>query len=149
MDATDPQGELIPAPAPTPPTVDELRAEQDFLYQQYQALRTLLLATLTALIVLALGVSLFIGKQMRLVRHQLEEQRPLVGKLAADYQKNSEPLIRNFVRQLQGFAAVHRDFQPVLEKYRNGLFHYFVASVPSQPAPVAPAPVPAPAAKPK
>ena len=147
MDSTDHQGELIPAPAPTPPTVEELRDEQEILYGQYQTLHTLLLATLTALIVMALGVSLFIGKQTRIVRNQLEEQRPLVGRMAADYQKNSDPLIRNFVRQLQGFTAVHRDFQPILEKYRNGLFHYFAANVSGQPAPVAPAP--APAAKPK
>ncbi len=149
MDSTDPQGELIPAPAPTPLTMEELRDEQEILYGQYQTLHTLLLATLTALIVMALGVSLFIGKQTRIVRHQLEEQRPLVGKLASDYQKNSEPLIGNFVRQLQGFAAVHRDFQPILEKYRNGLFHYFAANVSHPPAPVAPAPARAPAAKPK
>src|SRR5262245_57432663 len=118
-------------PAGTPATVEDLQ-------RRYASLQTLFHAALVALIILSLGVSLFILKQMRLLGAQLTDQRPMVSRLMADYQKTSEPLIRRFTSALDRFAVSNRDFQPILEKYRPVLKDYFT-SVPVSPSATAPA----------
>lgn len=118
--------------SPTPATVEELQ-------RQCESLQNLFHLALVALIVFSLGVSLFVLKQMRLLRAQLVEQRPVVSRLMADYQKTSEPLIRKFTSAIDGFAVSNRDFQPILEKYRPVLKDYLTASLPPSPAATAPA----------
>ena len=122
-------------PAGGPATTQDLRS-------QYESLQNLFHLALVGLIIFGLGVSLFIFKQMRLLRMQLEEQRPNVSRLIADYQKNSEPLIRNFSGALERFAATNRDFQPIMEKYRPLLRDYLTALPGAVPA-AAPVPMPA------
>jgi len=114
------------------------------LQRRYESLQNLFHAALVALIILSLGVSLFILKQMRLLRAQLVEQRPAVSRLIADYQKNSEPLIRKFTSEMDRFAVSNRDFQPILEKYRPVLRDYLTSPVPQLPSATAPASTQAP-----
>lgn len=109
-------------------------ADVELLKQQFQVLRTLFHAALVALVLLGLGVDLFLYKQMRIVRAQLEEQRRYV----VAYKKTSEPLMNEFAKQLQGFANANRDFQPILERYRPFLSPYFAPPVPSSGQPVKP-----------
>ena len=126
MDDSPEQGDLLePRPGPATATaVEETR-------RQYASLHQLLLVTMAALALVTLGVDLFIGKQVRMIGRQLEEQRPLVQKATSDYQKFNEPLIRHFTGALQSFALAHRDFQPVLEKYRPQLKQYYTTPGPS------------------
>lgn len=93
------------------------------LDQQSQDLRTLLMATLVALLVLSLSVNLFLGKQMRQVRAQVSASRPAIQRLQTQFYEK-EPNMKNFIVALQSFAAAHRDFQPVLDKYRYDLPQY-------------------------
>jgi hypothetical protein len=90
------------------------------LEQQSQDLRTLLTATFVALLVLAVSVNLFLGKQMRQVRAKVSESRPAIQRLQTQY-REKEQNMKNFIVALQTFAATHRDFQPVLDKYRYDL----------------------------
>lgn len=126
MDDSPEQGDLLePRPGPATATaVEETR-------QQYASLHQLLLVTMAALVLITLGIDLFMGKQVRMIGRQLEEQRPLVQKATSDYQKFNEPLIRHFTGALQSFALAHRDFQPVLEKYRPQLKQYYTTPGPS------------------
>lgn len=126
MDDSPEQGDLLePRPGPATATaVEETR-------QQYASLHQLLLVTMSALVLVTLGIDLFMGKQVRMIGRQLEEQRPLVQKATSDYQKFNEPLIRHFTGALQSFALAHRDFQPVLEKYRPQLKQYYTTPGPS------------------
>ena len=78
-------------------------------------------ASLAVALLLCAGLTLWL----------LEEQRPLVQKATSDYQKFNEPLIRHFTGALQSFALAHRDFQPVLEKYRAQLKQYYTTPGPS------------------
>jgi hypothetical protein len=78
------------------------------------------------------------GKQWRIVRAQVEEQRPTVQRMFVDYQKTTEPLVRNFTASLQAFDSKNRDFQPILDKYRDPLRSYLpggTASLSAAPAP--------------
>ena len=110
----------------------------ELLQRQLEVLRTLFTTTLLALILLSLGVTLFVAKQMRMVRAQLDDQRPNVTKLATDYRNVSEPLIRNFTSRLQGFAAANPDFKPILDRYRPALGAYLNSPASPGPASVAP-----------
>ena len=129
MSSSDPQGDLLS-------TRDGSSVSVELVSRQLEILRTLFTAALVALILLSLGVTLFIFKQMRVVRAQLDDQRPTVTKMKADYEKISEPLIRNFAGRLQGFAASNPDFRPILDRYRNALGAYLNA--PPAPVPVPP-----------
>jgi hypothetical protein len=112
-----------PSASPSTPELLELRAQQ-------RSLQNLLLVTLVALIIFGGGVALFIAKQMRMVQQNLAEQRPSVQRLVADYQRTSEPLIRNFSSALTQFAATNQDFRPILDKYRPILSNYLGAPLP-------------------
>lgn len=126
MDNSAEQGDL-PESRPGPATATAVEETR----QQYARLHQLLLLTMAALALVTLGIDLFIGKQVRMIGRQLEEQRPLVQKATSDYQKFNEPLIRHFTGALQSFALAHRDFQPVLEKYRAQLKQYYTTPGPS------------------
>ena len=111
---TKPSGFAVQRPTSLPTiTVAELD-------QQCQDLRTLLTATFVALLVLAVSVNAFLYKQMRQARVKLDENRPAIQRLQAQY-REKEQNMKNFVVALQTFAAAHRDFQPVLDKYRYDL----------------------------
>jgi hypothetical protein len=90
------------------------------LDQQCQDLRTLLTATLVALLVLAVSLNGFLFKQMRQAREKVIETRPAIQRLQTQY-REKEQNMKNFIVALQTFAATHRDFQPVLDKYRYDL----------------------------
>ena len=126
--------------------------------QQCQDLKTILTATLVALLVLGFSVNLYLAKQMRMVRAKVTESRPVVQRLEVEF-RTKEPNMRNFVNALQSFALVNRDFQPILDRYRVVLPQYLMTAnpigssrpgvmVPTNAVPVqTPPPVPKPAAK--
>ncbi len=102
----------LPRPEPTP-RLDRIAH-----------LQTLLLATILSLLVLALGVNLFIFRQMQGARAQLTASRLLNRNLSEQYQAK-EPTMRQFIQSLQTYAATHPEFQPILHRYRSGLAQFF------------------------
>ena len=98
---------------------------------QCEQLRYLFVLSLASIVLICLAVCVFMGKQWRTVKAQVEEQRKTVQTMWVDYGRTSQPLIREFVRSLQGYAAQDRNFQPVLEKYRRPLAEYFAPSTPT------------------
>ena len=109
-------------------TVHELEA-------QCQDLRTLLTATLVALLVFSLGVNLFLAKEQRMIRQKLSESRPTVQRMAAEFRKK-EPNMKAFLDALQSYSYTNPDFAPVLERYKAAIPQYFqrtvaVSSMPS------------------
>jgi hypothetical protein len=126
MNPTDPQGDLL-QPRPGASAIGDI-AE---LQMRYEQLQTIFLITLVALVIAGLASCLFMAKQWRIVRAQVRDQRPAVQKMTYEYQKNSEPLIRNFTVELQRFAERNRDFQPILQRYQEALSPYLLPSAPS------------------
>src|SRR6266496_5328924 len=152
MDPASRQPELL---QPRPTSLPTITVEE--VEQHCQDLRTLLMASFVALLVLSLSVNLFLAKQMRLVRGKLSESRPVVQRMEAEFKKK-EPNMKNFLNALQTFAAGNRDFRPVLDRYRASLPQYFLipvalsskpsgVKVPTNPSPssLAPPPPPRPA----
>ena len=153
-DSTEVPGHPHPSAASPTLTLEELE-------QRCEDLRTLLLATLVALLLLALGLNLYLGKEMRAVRARISETRPVLQRMEVEFQKK-EPNMGLFVAALQSFAFTNPEFQPVLNRYRVVLPQFFPPTAPintSNPlprpgstAPAAPArpaasPSPRPAAK--
>ena len=152
MDTPEQPDLLRPRPTALPGvTVQEVE-------QQCQDLKTILTATLVALLVLGFSVNLYLAKQMRMVRAKIGESRPVVQRMEAEF-RTKEPNMRNFVNALQSFALANRDFQPILDRYRVVLPQYLMTAnpvsstppgivVPTNPTPVPAAPpVPKPAGK--
>lgn len=136
MDSPEPlpqqQDLLQPRPKPAaPPGVEAL-------HQQCQDLRLLFNATFIGLIALSLAVNLFFGKQMRLVRQQLDEQLPNFTRIQSEFTKLREPEFRAFMNQLHRHASTHPAYQTnVLDKYRRALPHYYnTAAMVGQPPPM-------------
>ena len=129
--------ELLPPRlmASEPPVILELQ-------QQCQDLKRLFNATFVALIALALGVNLFMAKETRIVRRDLDLKRPVWLRECDNFRKLDEPEIRKFMAELHRYAASHREYQTnILERYRASMPQYF-----SVPAVVSPRPnnLPAP-----
>lgn len=95
------------------------------LREEVQQIYRLLLAGLTALLLLGVGLNVFFFRQFLTVRSQLASTRATVENLAAQY-RQKEPAMRNFAAALQTFAAAHPDFQPTLHRYRSALPGFFV-----------------------
>jgi len=115
MNTPDPQGDLLqPRSLADSGAVGELQ-------ERFTQLQTLFVVALAAIVIMSLFICAFIGKQWRMVRAQVEEQRPTVQKMQVDYYKTSYPLMQSFTARLQTFATTNRDFQPILERYREPL----------------------------
>ena len=124
MNTTDPQGDLLQPRSNSPANVDDVVAG----HRQLVALFNVAMA---AIVIMAVFMFAFMFKQYRMVRAQLNEQNPSIQRMYAEYQRTTEPLVKNFTSSLQAYAAKNRDFQPILDKYRDALRPYF----PGGPAP--------------
>src|SRR5687767_4653044 len=95
----------------TPDSTNEHRERSHReLASQFHDLRNLFYLATFALLVMGVGVNIYLGKQMRLARAQLVEQRQTIGRAADDFQNNNEPMIREFAGAMQSFASTNKDF---------------------------------------
>jgi len=136
MDEPLPQQQdlLQPAPEPAPAASDAVVG----LQIQAQDFRLLFNATFLGLIALALAVNLFFGKQMLMVRRQIERTGPAVNQDDTNFRRYDEPRIHVLMKQLQNYAATHPEYQTgVLARYRVALGPYFsTAVIVGQPPPI-------------
>jgi hypothetical protein len=111
--------------------VDE-PASWQALHEELRRLRLLLNTTLLAMLLLSVAVNAFLFHQDRTVQTQLNEARRMVQ----EFQTVKWPLVNKLVTNLQSFAQVHSDLNPILEKYG------IKPAAPIQVSPPAPAPLP-------
>ena len=96
-------------PAPQPEATD-LQAEVD-------SLRRLVVSVLILLIVLSATGDIYLFRQVKQSREDLRSIRPQVSGMIAEYQKNSEPFMRDFLNKMAEYGRTHPDFAPILSKY--------------------------------
>jgi hypothetical protein len=119
----------------TPDSTNERRERsRSELAEQFRDLRNLYYLATFALLVMGVGVNIYLGKQMRLARAQLAEQRQIVGRAAEDFQNGSEPMIREFAGAMHSFASTNKDFAPIFDRYRPVFSNYLTGSS-AQPPP--------------
>jgi hypothetical protein len=97
----------------TEPELPSQTAELESLQQAYQSLRTLIDTVLMILLVLTWSVNIFLLKQLSLVRNEVEERQRFI----AEYEKNTVPLMSEFLTRLQGFTKTNPEFTNILYKY--------------------------------
>ena len=119
----------------TPDSTNERRERsRSELAEQFRDLRNLFYLATFALLVMGVGVNIYLGKQMRLARAQLTEQRQIMGRAAEDFQNGSEPMIREFAGAMHSFASTNKDFAPIFDRYRPVFSNYLTGSS-AQPPP--------------
>ena len=101
------------------PSLSEPSVSLETLQREYQSLRTLFQAVVLALIVLSGGFTIFLLRQVSLLRKQIEANRPMVTQVASDFAKINGPMIQSFLVQLQNFSKTNPDFVPILKKYTS------------------------------
>jgi len=87
-------------------------ASPEALQQQLQSLRLLFVAALMAILLFSVGVNIYLFRQVSMVRKELDATNGFLD----EYNKK-DPLLSQFIVQLQTYAQTHPDFNPVLEKY--------------------------------
>jgi len=123
---TDPD---LPADAKT-----ESLVGLDSWQQSFQWLRNMFVVVLILLVVLSGSLNLYLYRQVSLANRQLNETRPGVEKMVAEYQGKTFPFISMVLSNFQAFARTTPDFGPaVLNKYLG------TSSPPAAVAPVGPA----------
>ena len=117
----------------TPDSTNEGRERsRGELASQFRDLRNLFYLATFALLVMGVGVNIYLGKQMRLARAQLAEQRQTIERAADDFQSNSEPMIREFAGAMQSFASTNKDFAQIFDRYKP-VFSKYLTGSPAQP----------------
>lgn len=99
-----------PASASPDPALNELRAQCDSLQQTVSSL-------LLVLIVISGTLTIFLMRQWRFVKSELDGILPAATQMVSDY-TNSYAMTQNFLKQLAEYGQTHPDFGPVIAKYR-------------------------------
>ena len=96
----------------------ESLVDGDSWQQSFQWLRNLFVVVLILLVVLCGSLNLYLYRQVSLVNRQLNETRPGVDKMVAEYQAKTVPFISMVLTNFHAFAKTTPDFGPaVLNKY--------------------------------
>jgi hypothetical protein len=88
----------------------------DEISDQICALQRQIFILLLALIVVSGTLTVFLYRQASLTRHDIAGIKPQATQVINAFKQNS-PGIQTFVNQLIGYAQVHPDFRPILQKY--------------------------------
>lgn len=97
-----------PSDSAPPSTVEELQ-------QAYRSLRMLLNGVLVILLILTGSFALYLLREVSFLRGQMREYSQFV----ANYDRNSKPVMQDFLNKLQAFAKANPDFAAILAKYYN------------------------------
>jgi hypothetical protein len=84
--------------------------------EQYIGLRRLLSISLFFMLIFSMSVNLYLYRQMRSTRADMNAAKPQVEALRAQYQQQ-QPMIEGFLRNLVAFGRSHPDFNPILMKH--------------------------------
>jgi hypothetical protein len=108
-------------PAPAQTEVSQLR-------EQCEALQRLVTSMLVLVAVLGCTFTIFMWRQWKITRDDLNSIRPGATQLIADYNKSTAPVIADFVKKLKDYDKAHPDFDWVAKKYS-------LSQTPAAPAP--------------
>jgi hypothetical protein len=96
-----------------PPT----EPQDESLSDPYDSLRQLVISILVLVIVVSATLNVFLLRQAKTSRQDLDAIRPQVNNMVTQYQRNLGPAIDEFIRKLQAYAKKYPDFEPILDKH--------------------------------
>ena len=97
-----------------PPTV---QPELKDLQEQCDQLRQLVSSLLLVLIVISGTLTIFLMRQWRFVKTELDTVTPPAMQLIMEH-TNNYAMTQDFVRKLADYGRTHTDFAPIVAKYR-------------------------------
>jgi hypothetical protein len=86
------------------------------LRSQYNQLQQLVSSLLLVVIVISGTFSVFLWRQYRFVKAELDAVTPQAAQIATEY-TNSAPMIQEFAKKLGEYGRTHPDFAPIVAKY--------------------------------
>ena len=96
-------------------TVDQ--SELQDLRAQCQSLRQLVSALLVLVLLVSGALDIYLLRQWRMVRAELQRRGPQISQFVAEYNRVSAPAITDFIKRLNDYERTHPDFTPILIKY--------------------------------
>lgn len=135
MDNLESNPSSTPAPSPTP---------ADPLQEQLESLRHMVTSMLVLVIVLSGTINIYLWRQVKYARADLNAFRPQAAQFLGDYERVSQPALRDFTSKLIDFGKsgkADETFNSLLRKY--GVIGTNAPAVPATSAPPA-APAKAP-----
>jgi hypothetical protein len=91
------------------PQLSELQAQCD-------ALRQLVLSLLVVLLLVSGTLTIFLARQWRFTKSQIELMSPQANQILTEFNKNL-PMMQDFIRKLNDYGKTHADFAPIVAKY--------------------------------
>ena len=119
----------------------------DDLRQECASLQRQVTTLLLAVFVLSGTLTVFLWRQARYARADLEVLKPPASQIIQSF-KQEKPIMDDFLVKLADFGKTHPDFGPILTKYKIQSSSVPVTT-PAAPASTTPAGGPAPATPPK
>jgi cell division protein FtsL len=98
-----------PIPAASQPELKDLQAQCDYLQQLVSSL-------LLILIVVSGTLTIFLMRQWRFVKSELDVTIPAANQLMMEY-TNTYAMTQDFVKKLAEYGRTHTDFAPIMNKY--------------------------------
>lgn len=102
----------------------ELAFRLEQLERQGNANETIIALTISALIVLSVGLNWFLLKQTRLARGAVHHQKAYLRNVERAFEVRSAA-IREFVTSLESYAETDPEYKKILEQHRKGLGQYY------------------------
>lgn len=99
----------LTTPTPSPAELNELRA-------QCRSLQQLVSSLLLVLIVISGTLTIFLLRQWRFSKAELEAIAPTAAAMITEY-TNSYPMTQDFVKKLAEYGRTHPDFAPIAARY--------------------------------
>lgn len=95
---------------PVQPAAPEVQVQLD-------AMRHLIVSVLILVLVVSGTLTIYLLRQWRSVSKELAVVRPQATKMIEDYQKNSVPLMSDFLKKVTDYGRTHPDYMPILARY--------------------------------
>jgi|SRR6266853_6273243 len=87
------------------------------LQTQFEGLRQTLNTMLVLLVLVSGTLTIFLVRQWRFAKTDLDMLRPQAAQIISDYNRVSAPAMQEFVRKLADYSKSHPDFAPIAAKY--------------------------------
>jgi len=93
------------------------QATSNDLKGQFEGLRQTVNMMLVLLVVVSGTLTIFLVRQWRFAKTDLDMLRPQAMQIINDYTRVSAPAMQDFVRKLTEYSKTHSDFAPIAAKY--------------------------------
>ncbi|MCU0783099.1 MAG: hypothetical protein MUF81_03445 [Verrucomicrobia bacterium] len=131
-----------------PETKPATAPQAEDLKQQCVCLQRQMTTLLLALVIVSGTLSIFLWRQVRYARRDLEAMKPPATQMVQEFNQ-IRPGMDAFLAKVTEFGRTHADFAPILTKYRIPMTTGAPPATVAAPKPAAAKPAAAPASAPK